>query len=82
LPDRCHAIRDLAGRLTDRVQLSSDGHRSYLKAISEAFEGEVDWGVVKKIYQAEGGSGPERRYSPAVCVAAERKTVLGEPDEK
>jgi len=32
----------LAGRLANRVQLTSDGHKPYLQAVDLAFAGEVD----------------------------------------
>ena len=34
---------DLRGRLVNRVQLSTDGHRAYLEAVEGAFGGDVDF---------------------------------------
>ena len=46
-------MRDVASRLADRVQLTTDGHRAYLEAVEEAFGGEVDYAQLIKIYGAE-----------------------------
>src|SRR5262245_58407871 len=53
-------IADLADRLANRVQLTSDGHRSYVLAVEEAFGADVDYAMLQKIY----GPSPEgeRRY--------------------
>lgn len=69
---------DLESRLANRIQLTSDGHRPYLQAVDAAFGGEVDYAMLIKHY----GSPPqnETRYSPAVCVGAEKKPVTGNPD--
>jgi IS1 family transposase len=71
---------DLEGRLANRVQLTSDGHRPYLQAVDAAFGGEVDNAMLIKHY----GSPPqsETRYSPALCTDAEKKPVSGSPDNK
>ncbi len=55
---------DLASRLVNRVQLTSDGHKPYLDAIEGAFGGDIDYAMLVKVY----GAAPEgqRRYSPAV----------------
>ena len=76
--DAYRFMTDLAGRLKHRVQLSSDGHRSYLRAIEGAFGSEIDYAVIQKLY----GSSPEdeRRYSPAVCIGVEKRAVMGSPD--
>ncbi len=71
---------DLAGRVSGRVQLSTDGLPHYPPAIVEAFGEDVDLGVVLKKFSA-GGYNPGR-YSPPVCVGCENKPVLGNPDPK
>lgn len=73
-------IDDLAQRLANRVQLTSDGHKAYLKAVGDAFGGGIDYAHLIKIYGNEGSKTPERRYSPAVCVGAEKKPMIGNPD--
>lgn len=71
-------IRDLASRLRNRVQISSDAFRPYVDAIDRAFAGEVDLAQVIKTYETEpAGSG---RYSPPEVTEVEKVAVLGNPD--
>lgn len=73
-------MKDLASRLANRVQLTSDGHRAYFVAVEEAFGKDVDYSMLIKLYGPEqGGVG---RYSPAACVGCKRKRVIGKPDMK
>ena len=37
---------DLASRLATRIQLTTDGHGAYLKAVTDAFSGDVDYARV------------------------------------
>ncbi len=71
-------IADLASRLSNRVQLTSDGHRAYLEAVEETFGIDVDYAQLVKIY----GEAPEaqKRYSPAECVGARKEALTGSPD--
>ena len=73
-------MNDLAGRLRNRVQLTSDGLRVYLEAVDYAFLGFVDYLMLIKVY----GSPPEaeKRYSPATCIGCETKRIVGDPDAK
>ncbi|HZK91428.1 MAG TPA: IS1 family transposase [Stellaceae bacterium] len=74
---------DLRGRLANRVQLTTDGHRAYLSAVEEAFGADVDYGMLVKLYgQETGGQGHERKYSPSECVGARKDTITGKPDPK
>jgi len=73
-----HFVDDLASRLTDRVQLTSDGLGAYLAAVEKAFQGAVDYAMLVKVY-AQTPEG-HKRYSPADCIACERKVVEGTPD--
>lgn len=75
-------IDDLASRMANRIQLSSDGHKAYLNAVEDSFGGEIDYAIIKKLYGSPQGEGSERRYSPTECVGAIRGTVSGCPDEK
>lgn len=73
-------VDDLKSRLTNRVQLTSDGHRPYLQAVDTVFGDDVDYAMLHKMYgPAPGG---ERRYSPPVCTGAEKRKISGEPDVK
>ena len=71
---------DLAERLTNRVQITSDALRSYIDAVEAAFGDDVDYGQAVKFYEAEP-IGPGR-YSPPKVVRAERHVVAGKPDQK
>jgi IS1 family transposase len=74
---------DLRGRLANRVQLTTDGHRAYLQAVEDAFGADVDYGMLVKLYgQETGGQGHERKYSPSECVGARKDTITGKPDPK
>jgi IS1 family transposase/lambda repressor-like predicted transcriptional regulator len=74
-------MQDLAGRLVSRVQLTTDGLKAYLSAVEDAFGGDVDYGMLNKIY-ANAPSGPETRYSPAECTGCEKRVIVGNPDAK
>jgi IS1 family transposase len=74
---------NLRGRLANRVQLTTDGHRAYLEAVEEAFGADIDYGMLVKLYGAEtGGQGHERKYSPSECLGARKDTITGNPDPK
>lgn len=75
-------MNDVASRLANRVQLTTDGHRAYLTAVDNAFKSEVDYAMLVKLYGQPEGSQTERKYSPAECIGAEKTTIIGEPDEK
>src|SRR5437868_2714122 len=69
---------DLADRLAGRVQLTTDAFGAYKWAVRQAFDRAVDFAQLVKIY------GPERagagRYSPPVCIGAEKREMIGNPD--
>lgn len=71
-------MEDLAGRLANRVQLTSDGLKAYLTAVRAAFGDDIDYAMLVKIYgnNAEG----QKRYSPAECLGCKKETVKGNPD--
>ena len=71
---------DLASRLSNRVQLTTDGHRPYLEAVENAFHGDIDYARLVKIYGDNNES--TRRYSLTEFVSAEKKVVAGDPDIK
>lgn len=71
-------ITDLAQRLAQRVQLSTDGLKIYIDAVENAFGADVDYAQLVKQYAAvvEG----QKRYSPAECCGAIKNTIAGNPD--
>jgi IS1 family transposase len=75
-------ISDLASRLANRVQLTTDGHGSYLRAVDEAFKRDIDFAQLVKLYGGPIGNAQERRYSPAECCGTIKTPVCGNPDSK
>jgi len=71
-------MQDLAKRLRNRVQLTTDGHRVYLDAVEKAFGANIDYAMLVKIYGADP-SESETRYSPAQCIGIEVANVSGSP---
>jgi IS1 family transposase len=72
-------IQDVADRVANRIQLTSDGHRAYLDAVEGAFGADVDYAMLVKVY----GASPEAakgRYSPADCIGAHKHRIEGNPD--
>ena len=69
---------DLASRLANRVQITTDGFPSYLIAVEQAFGKDVDYAMLVKLY----GTDPkeERRFSPPVVLAEEVRVIEGDPD--
>jgi len=74
-----HILDDLQGRLANRVQVTTDGHKMYVHTVPNAFSGDVDYAQLVKIF----GSDPEgqKRYSPAICTGCEKHVITGNPDQ-
>src|ERR1700722_6401637 len=71
-------IEDLASRLANRVELTTDGLSSYLTAVHHSFGGEIDYAQLHKFYR--DNSEGQKRYSPAVCTGYKKQDVVGSPD--
>ncbi len=71
-------IADLAGRLANRVQLTSDGHKPYLEAVEQSFGADIDYAMLIKHYGAPVGA--LGRYSPGECTGVSLRRVEGRPD--
>lgn len=71
-------IQTLAGRLANRVQLTTDGHHPYLQAVEDSFGSDVDYAMLVKLYGAEPAG--EARYSPPKCIGINARVVQGNPD--
>ncbi len=72
-------MKDIKSRLLSRVQLTSDGFGAYKSAIEIAFQGEIDYAMLVKVY---GAGSEERRYSPAKFTTAIKVPVTGRPVRK
>lgn len=75
----CAFMTDVASRLQNQVQLSTDGHNVYPNAVQVAFGSNIDFAQLIKTYGQT--SEAQRRYSPAECIATEKRVVSGNPDE-
>jgi IS1 family transposase len=73
-------MQDAASRIKGHVQITTDGHKAYLEAVEGAFGMDCDYAQLHKIYGASLEN--EARYSPAVCIGCDMKTVSGNPDPK
>lgn len=73
-------IQDLAGRLKNRVQLTTDGLKCYLTAVADGFGTDIDYAMLVKVYGADGSE--EKRYSPAICTGCKKENKIGDPDPK
>ncbi len=74
-------IDDMASRITNRIQLTSDGHKAYLEAVEGAFGADIDYAMLIKLY----GNAPESfkgRYWPADCTGIKKTKIEGKPDMK
>lgn len=75
-------INDLASRLANRVQLTTDGLKIYVRAVENAFGRDIDFAQLEKIYGPTHGNQQERKYSPGECCGTIIKPVCGNPSEK
>ena len=73
-------MQDVASRLSNRVQLTTDGHKAYLDAVEDAFGSNVDYAQLVKMY-GEAPT-PPGRYSPAECTGIKKTRIEGKPDAK
>jgi IS1 family transposase len=74
-------IQDLASRLSNRIQLTTDGHRVYVDAVERAFGSEIDYAMLIKLYGADPKP-EDARYSPASCIGCRPVEISGRPDQK
>lgn len=74
-------MADLAPRMANRIQLTSDGFKPYITAVERAFSGDVDYAMLNKTYgPADASKEAKRRYSPSPIVGAEKVRMTGNPD--
>jgi hypothetical protein len=78
--DAVHFCEDVASRVNDRVQVSTDALKSYADAVERGFGADCDYGQILKVY-GEQDLNEARRYSPAKLVRVSRSVVSGQPDE-
>ncbi|HTU42674.1 MAG TPA: IS1 family transposase, partial [Candidatus Aquilonibacter sp.] len=73
-------MADCASRISNRVQITTDGHRAYLEAVEDAVGADTDYAQLQKIYGTMNDG--ESRYSPARCIGCDMKPASGNPDPK
>lgn len=78
--DATSFIDDLAGRLSNRVQLTTDGYKLYLEAIDNAFGNDIDYARLIKIYGTDHSE--QKRYSPSKFKESKCQPLTGNPDDK
>jgi len=78
--DAYSVLCDLRDRISQRVQLTTDGHSMYLTTVPDAFAGDIDYAMLIKEYGNAPAEGPSTRYSPAPCTGIKVKKITGAPD--
>jgi IS1 family transposase len=76
--DAIFFMADVANRMANRIQLTTDGHKAYLTAVEAVFGCDIDYATVQKLYGTDEGEG---RYSPVECIGVEKTVVQGKPDD-
>ncbi|HTW44047.1 MAG TPA: IS1 family transposase [Acidobacteriaceae bacterium] len=71
-------VADVASRMKNRVQLSTDGLRHYVTAVEDAFGADVDYGQIVKIYGTD--ESPDHRYSQPEVTSVEKTVISGNPN--
>lgn len=75
-------MRDLNSRLTNRVQLSTDGHKPYLDAVEDTFGGKADYAMMVKKLETSKEKGGDKKYSAKKVLSIEKRIVSGNPEEE
>ena len=75
-------MQDVKSRIVNRIQLTTDGFKPYLKAVDTTFDGHIDFAQLVKIYGSPESTGNEKRYSAAEFTGTKKTIIEGRPDEK
>lgn len=70
-------VEDLASRLANRIQLTTDGHRVYLDAVENAFGSNIDYAMLVKMYGEDPKA--DSKYSPSECIGCRTVVLSGSP---
>ena len=73
-------VQDVASRMRNRVQISTDALRGYVEAIEQSFGADIDYGQIVKVYMHDDAQHPERKYSAPHFASAMRRPIAGEPE--
>lgn len=77
-PDAYYFLKDVKGRVSNRIQLTTDGHRMYYEAVENTFGDDIDYAMLIKYYHDSGDE--TVRYSPPRCNKTKTKLIKGSPD--
>jgi IS1 family transposase len=78
LPTTTAFMKDVASRMHNRIQVSTDALRSYRDAVEAAWGGDVDYAQIVKIYGHEEHE--QHRYAPPEVIGTEKTVMQGNPD--
>ncbi len=73
-------VQDVASRMRNRVQISTDALHGYIEAVERSFGADVDYGQIVKVYTHDDAQHPERKYSAPHFASAMRRPITGNPD--
>lgn len=71
-------MKDLASRMRNRVQISTDAMRAYQEAVEAAWGEDVDYAQIVKVFGHEDRE--EHRYAPPEVIGSEKTIMQGDPD--
>ncbi len=75
-------VEDVAMRLKNKIQLTTDGLKAYINAVDAAFGNNIDYAQLVKVYGGVDGKDNERKYSPSPFVSAKKTPITGNPNPK
>ena len=73
-------IDELAKRVANRIQLTTDGFHFYNRTVEDAFGSEIDFAQLVKLYGQYGQHDADAKYSPSPIVEVISKVRSGDPD--
>jgi IS1 family transposase len=73
-------VADIASRMANRIQISSDALGAYRDAIENAFGSEVDFAQIIKTYTHDYSIAPEIKFSAPEVVTTEKRRITGFPN--
>jgi IS1 family transposase len=71
-------VADIAWRMVNRVQVTTDAYKHYYEAVDKAFRGQVDYSQLMKMFGLDREN-PETKYSPSKLVKIKRRDLIGRP---
>lgn len=73
-------LKDVASRVSNRIQLTTDGHHVYVDAVESAFGADVDYAMLIKLYGSP--TNLDTRYSPGEVIGIDMRVVTGSPNPR